>query len=154
MGEAQEEIRQALVDLRKAAVDIVTLGQFCVRASIMRRWRGGSRRPSSVSGSDRREELGLRMSSPARGALSYYAETQARRRRVSRQIRRCRADVPAPAEVSADAGAAAAETEGRLKGLTLEATLRPAAVACEERKAAPAGRVFWRNQNAQRCASK
>src|SRR5690606_14736939 len=28
MGEAQEEIRQALVDLRKAAVDIVTLGQY------------------------------------------------------------------------------------------------------------------------------
>ena len=28
MGEAQEEIHQALVDLRKAAVDIITLGQY------------------------------------------------------------------------------------------------------------------------------
>ena len=41
MGETAEEIRQAMIDLRKAAVDILTLGQYLRPVSTTLRSRGG-----------------------------------------------------------------------------------------------------------------
>ena len=105
MGETQEEIRQALVDLRKAAVDIVTLGQYLrpsehhapvarwVTPAEFRQWKRVGE-----------EELGF--SHVESGPLvrsSYHAETQARTvtAGAAGEIRTVmEADVPAPAEIT------------------------------------------------------
>ncbi|HEU5210919.1 MAG TPA: lipoyl synthase [Longimicrobiales bacterium] len=104
MGETQEEIRQALVDLRKAAVDIVTLGQYLrpsehhapvarwVTPAEFREWKRLGE-----------EELGFRhVESGPLVRSSYHAETQARTvtAGAAGEIREVlEADVPAPAEV-------------------------------------------------------
>ncbi|NLG62475.1 MAG: lipoyl synthase [Candidatus Cloacimonetes bacterium] len=104
MGEAQEEIRQALVDLRKAAVDIVTLGQYLrpsehhapvarwVTPAEFREWKRIGE-----------EELGFaHVESGPLVRSSYHAETQARTVKAGEagEIREVlEADVPAPAEV-------------------------------------------------------
>lgn len=80
LGETQEDIHQALVDLRKAAVDIVTIGQYLrpsehhapvarwVTPEEFREWKRIGE-----------EELGFRhVESGALVRSSYHAETQAR----------------------------------------------------------------------------
>jgi lipoyl synthase len=80
LGETQEEIRQAMEDLRKAAVDILTLGQYLrpsphhapvarwVSPAEFREWKWVGE-----------EELGFRhVESGALVRSSYHAETQAR----------------------------------------------------------------------------
>src|SRR5690606_14121795 len=104
MGETQEEIRQALVDLRKAAVDIVTLGQYLrptehhapvarwVTPAEFREWK----RIGEGERGFRHVESGTLVRS------SYQAETQARTvsAGAAGEIRTVlEADVPAPAEV-------------------------------------------------------
>lgn len=80
LGETQDEIRQALVDLRKAAVDIVTIGQY-LRPSEhhapVARWVT----PQEFVEWKRIGEEELGFSHVESGALvrsSYHAETQAR----------------------------------------------------------------------------
>ena len=80
LGETQDEIRQALVDLRKAAVDIVTIGQY-LRPSEhhapVARWVT----PQEFDEWKRIGEDELGFSHVESGALvrsSYHAETQAR----------------------------------------------------------------------------
>jgi lipoyl synthase len=80
LGEAQDEIRQAMEDLRKAAVDILTLGQY-LRPSPhhapVARWVS----PAEFVEWKRvgEEELGFRhVESGALVRSSYHAETQAR----------------------------------------------------------------------------
>lgn len=80
LGETRDEIRQALVDLRKAGVDIVTIGQYLrpsehhapvarwVTPQEFREWKGIGE-----------EELGFaHVESGALVRSSYHAETQAR----------------------------------------------------------------------------
>jgi lipoyl synthase len=80
LGETQDEIRQALVDLRKASVDIVTVGQY-LRPSVhhapVARWVT----PTEFREWKRVGEVELGFSHVESGALvrsSYHAETQAR----------------------------------------------------------------------------
>lgn len=104
MGEAVEEIREALVDLRKAAVDIVTLGQY-LRPSAhhapVARWVT----PEEFADWKRigEEELGFRhVESGPLVRSSYHAEKQARVVEAGGvgEIREImEADIPAPAEV-------------------------------------------------------
>jgi hypothetical protein len=80
LGETQDDIRQAMVDLRKASVDILTLGQYLrpsphhapvarwVAPSEFREWKRFGE-----------EELGFQhVESGALVRSSYHAETQAR----------------------------------------------------------------------------
>lgn len=107
MGEAQDEIRQALVDLRKASVDIVTLGQYLrpsehhapvarwVTPQEFREWKRIGE-----------EELGFQhVESGALVRSSYHAETQARTvgaGGVGEITEVLEKDEPAPAELSAE----------------------------------------------------
>ena len=111
MGEAQEEIRQALVDLRKAGVDIVTLGQYLrptAHHAPVARWVN----PVEFGEWKRLGERELGFAHVESGPLvrsSYHAETQARTVHAGApgEIREIlEADVPAPAEVALGAGAA------------------------------------------------
>lgn len=104
MGETEEEIRQALVDLRKAAVDIVTLGQYLrptVHHAPIARWVT----PAEFAEWKRigEEELGFRhVESGPLVRSSYHAEKQARMVEaggVGEIQEILEADVPAPAEV-------------------------------------------------------
>jgi lipoyl synthase len=104
MGETQEEIRQALVDLRKASVDIVTMGQYLrptVHHAAVARWVT----PAEFAEWKRigEEELGFRhVESGPLVRSSYHAEKQARTVTAggAGEIREIlEADVPAPAEV-------------------------------------------------------
>jgi lipoyl synthase len=105
MGEAREEIRKALEDLRKAGVDIVTLGQY-LRPSIhhapVARWV----RPQEFAMWKRVGEQELGFSHVESGPLvrsSYHAEKQARTVAAGGigEIREIlEADVPAPAELA------------------------------------------------------
>jgi lipoyl synthase len=104
MGETGEEIRQALVDLRKASVDIVTIGQYLrptVHHAAVARWVT----PAEFAEWKRigEEELGFRhIESGPLVRSSYHAEKQARTVSAGGvgEIRDIlEADVPAPAEV-------------------------------------------------------
>jgi lipoic acid synthetase len=104
LGEAGDEIRQALVDLRKAAVDIITLGQY-LRPSEhhapVARWVT----PAEFAEWKRIGEQELGFEHVESGPLvrsSYHAETQARTVKAGGpgEIREIvEADVPSPAEV-------------------------------------------------------
>jgi hypothetical protein len=109
MGETQEEIRQALEDLRKASVDIVTIGQYLrptVHHAPVARWVT----PAEFAEWKRigEEELGFRhVESGPLVRSSYHAEKQARTVTAGGvgEIRDIlEADVPAPAEVIGPAG--------------------------------------------------
>ena len=109
MGETQEEIAQALTDLRKASVDIVTLGQYLrpsehhapvarwVTPAEFREWKRMGE-----------EDLGFRhVESGPLVRSSYHAETQARTVQaggVGELSDILEADVPAPAEVMTPSG--------------------------------------------------
>jgi lipoic acid synthetase len=111
MGEAQEEIRQALEDLRRASVDIVTLGQY-LRPSVhhapVARWVS----PREFAEWKRVGEAELGFRHVESGPLvrsSYHAETQARTVQaggVGELSEILEADVAAPAEVVTVAGPA------------------------------------------------
>lgn len=104
LGEAQEEILQAMKDLRKASVDIVTLGQY-LRPSVhhapIARWVT----PAEFAEWKRvgEEELGFRhVESGPLVRSSYAADRQARQVKAGGvgEIREIlEADIPAPAEV-------------------------------------------------------
>jgi lipoyl synthase len=110
MGEAQEEIRVAMTDLRKASVDILTLGQY-LRPSQhhapVARWVT----PREFAEWKRIGEVELGYRHVESGPLvrsSYHAETQARTVHaggVGEIHEILEADVPAPAEL-VSAGAA------------------------------------------------
>jgi lipoic acid synthetase len=104
MGETAEEIHQALVDLRKAAVDIVTLGQYLrptAHHAPIARWVT----PAEFAEWKRigEEELGFRhVESGPLVRSSYHAEKQARvveAGGVGEIQEILEADVPAPAEM-------------------------------------------------------
>jgi lipoic acid synthetase len=80
MGEAQDEIRQALVDLRKAAVDILTLGQY-LRPSAQHAPVARFVTPQEFAAWKRvgEDEIGFRhVESGPLVRSSYHAEKQAR----------------------------------------------------------------------------
>jgi lipoic acid synthetase len=107
LGEAQDEIRQALEDLRKASVDIVTVGQYLrptVHHAPVARWVS----PQEFAEWKRVGEQELGFQHVESGPLvrsSYHAEKQARTVAAGGvgEIREIlEADVPAPAEVLSD----------------------------------------------------
>ena len=104
MGETGEEIRQSLVDLRKAGVDIITLGQYLrptEHHAPVARWVT----PAEFAEWKRvgEEELGFRhVESGPLVRSSYHAEKQARTVSAGGvgEIREIlEADIPAPAEL-------------------------------------------------------
>jgi lipoic acid synthetase len=104
MGEAVEEIREAMVDLRKASVDILTLGQYLrptAHHAPVARWVT----PAEFAEWKRigEEELGFRhVESGPLVRSSYHAEKQARvveAGGVGEINEILEADIPAPAEV-------------------------------------------------------
>jgi len=109
LGEMGDEIRQALVDLRKAAVDIITVGQY-LRPSEhhapVARWVT----PSEFAAWKRIGESELGFEHVESGPLvrsSYHAERQARTVRAGGPgeiVEIVEADVPAPAEIRAAPG--------------------------------------------------
>jgi len=112
MGETDEEVRQAMVDLRKASVDILTLGQYLrptVHHAPVARWVT----PAEFAELKRiaEEELGFRhVEAGPLVRSSYHAEKQARIVEAGGvgEIREImEADIPAPAEVIAGPGARA-----------------------------------------------
>jgi lipoyl synthase len=115
MGETQEEIRQALEDLRKAGVDIVTIGQY-LRPTVHHTAVARFATPAEFAEWKRigEEELGFRhVESGPLVRSSYHAEKQARTVSAGGvgEIREIlEADIPAPAEVMAPA--AGAKTAG------------------------------------------
>jgi lipoyl synthase len=124
MGEALEEVRQALEDLRKASVDIVTIGQYLrptAHHTPVARWVS----PAEFAEWKRvgEEELGFRhVESGPLVRSSYHAKRQARTVTAGGvgEIREIlEADVPAPAELPATlAGAASGlvQIQGRAAG--------------------------------------
>ncbi|HUF55065.1 MAG TPA: lipoyl synthase [Thermohalobaculum sp.] len=110
MGETEEEIRQAMLDLRKASVDILTLGQY-LRPSEhhapVARWV----MPAEFAEWKRVGEAEMGYRHVESGPLvrsSYHAETQARTVQageVGELHDILEADVPAPAEVVSANGA-------------------------------------------------
>jgi lipoyl synthase len=105
MGEAQDEIRQAMVDLRKAGVDILTLGQY-LRPSPQHAPVARFVTPQEFAEWKRigEQELGYRhVESGPLVRSSYHAEKQARTVQaggVGEITDIVEADTPAPAEVS------------------------------------------------------
>jgi len=105
LGETQEEVRQALTDLRKASVDIVTIGQY-LRPSEhhapVARWVT----PAEFAEWKRIGEVELGFQHVESGPLvrsSYHAEKQARTVQAGGpgEIRDIlEADIPAPAEAA------------------------------------------------------
>jgi lipoyl synthase len=137
MGEAQDEIHQALVDLRKASVDIVTIGQYLrptVHHAAVARWAT----PAEFAEWKRigEQELGFRhVESGALVRSSYHAEKQARTvtAGAAGEIREIlEADIPAPAEVVAAGGNGADPSAGGAMGKGAAAGL----VQIEARRAA------------------
>ncbi len=122
LGETQDEIRQALVDLRKAGVDIVTIGQY-LRPSEhhapVARWVT----PQEFAEWKRigEEELGFaHVESGALVRSSYHAETQARTvgaGGVGEITEVLEKDERAPGELSAE------EIEARREKLAIQASL-------------------------------
>src|SRR5687767_8622119 len=104
MGEATEEIHQALIDLRKAAVDIVTLGQY-LRPSAhhapVARWVTPQEFAHWKQVGE--QELGFRhVESGPLVRSSYHAEKQARTVTaggIGEISQILEADIPAPAEL-------------------------------------------------------
>jgi lipoyl synthase len=120
MGEAGDEIRQALVDLRRAGVDIVTIGQYLrptAHHTPVARWVT----PEEFQEWKRigEEELGFRhVESGPLVRSSYHAKRQARTVTAGGvgEIREIlEADVPAPAEL-VSAGPALVQIERRAAG--------------------------------------
>jgi len=119
MGEEPEEIRQSLEDLRKAAVDIVTLGQY-LRPSAQHvpvdRWVT----PDEFAEWKRvgEQELGFRhVESGPLVRSSYHAETQARTVSAGGPgeiTEVLEADVPAPSEVIGPGGQPLVQIEARV----------------------------------------
>jgi lipoyl synthase len=106
MGETGEEIRQALEDLRKAAVDIVTIGQY-LRPTVHHTPVARFATPAEFAEWKRigEEELGFRhVESGPLVRSSYHADRQARTV-IAGGVGEIRdileADIPAPAEVLA-----------------------------------------------------
>lgn len=107
MGEEPEEIRQAMIDLREAAVDILTLGQY-LRPSPMHipvaRWVT----PDEFAEWKRigEEEYGFRhVESGPLVRSSYHAKEQARELEAGgpgKILNVMEADIPAPAEMRLD----------------------------------------------------
>lgn len=122
LGETQDEIRQAMVDLRKAGVDIVTIGQY-LRPSEhhapVARWVT----PQEFAEWKRigEEELGFaHVESGALVRSSYHAETQARTvgaGGVGEITEVLEKDERAPGELTAE------EIEARREKLALQASL-------------------------------
>jgi lipoyl synthase len=108
MGEAQDEIRQAMVDLRKASVDILTLGQY-LRPTPQHAPVARFVTPQEFAEWKRigEQELGFRhVESGPLVRSSYHAEKQARTVQaggVGEIAEVMEADVAAPAEVSVQA---------------------------------------------------
>jgi lipoyl synthase len=117
MGEARDEIRQALEDLRRAGVDIITLGQY-LRPSIhhapVARWVT----PQEFADWKRVGEQELGFAHVESGPLvrsSYHAEKQARTVSAGGvgEIRDIlEADIAAPAELRSDAPSNGASARG------------------------------------------
>jgi lipoyl synthase len=109
LGEAQDEIHQALVDLRKASVDIVTIGQY-LRPTAHHTPVARFVTPAEFAEWKRigEEELGFRhVESGPLVRSSYHAEKQARTVHAGGvgEIREIlEADIPAPAEVMSPGG--------------------------------------------------
>jgi lipoyl synthase len=121
MGETPDEVRRALEDLRKAAVDIVTIGQYLrptVHHTPVARWVA----PEEFAEWKRlgEEELGFRhVESGPLVRSSYHAKKQARTVHAGGvgEIREIlEADIPAPAEVMASAGPSLVQIQGRAAG--------------------------------------
>src|SRR5690606_28640891 len=116
MGEAEGEIRQALEDLRKASVDIVTIGQY-LRPTVHHAPVARFVTPAEFAEWKRVGEAEIGFRHVESGPLvrsSYHAETQARTVTAGGvgEIRDImEADVPAPAEVVA--GPALVQIEGQ-----------------------------------------
>jgi lipoyl synthase len=118
LGEEVAEVRQALVDLRKAGVDIVTVGQYLRPSSQhapIARWVS----PAEFAEWKRvgEEDLGFRhVESGPLVRSSYHAEKQARTVEAGGvgEIREIlEADIPAPAELLPGSGARLVQLERR-----------------------------------------
>jgi lipoic acid synthetase len=104
MGEEEEEIRQAMADVRKAGVDILTLGQYLRPSSAhipVARWVGPEEFDHWKKVGE--EELGFRhVESGPLVRSSYHAKEQAREVQAGAagSIREVvEGDIPAPAEI-------------------------------------------------------
>jgi lipoic acid synthetase len=104
MGEEEEEIRQAMADVRKAGVDILTLGQYLRPSSAhipVARWVGPEEFAQWKKVGE--EELGFRhVESGPLVRSSYHAKEQAREVQAGAagSIREVvEGDIPAPAEI-------------------------------------------------------
>ena len=104
MGEEEEEIRQAMADVRKAGVDILTLGQYLRPSSAhipVARWVGTEEFAHWKQVGE--EELGFaHVESGTLVRSSYHAKEQARQVEAGgvgaiREV--VEADIPAPAEM-------------------------------------------------------
>jgi lipoyl synthase len=121
MGETQEEVAAALVDLRKASVDIVTIGQY-LRPTVHHAPVARFVSPEEFAELKRmgEEELGFRhVESGPLVRSSYHAKRQARTVQAGGvgEIREIlEADVPAPAELVQPAGHALVQIERRIAG--------------------------------------
>jgi lipoyl synthase len=120
MGETQEEVAQALVDLRKASVDIVTIGQY-LRPTVHHTPVARFVSPEEFAELKRigEEELGFRhVESGPLVRSSYHAKRQARTVQAGGvgEIREIlEADIPAPAEL-VQQGPALVQIERRIAG--------------------------------------
>jgi len=118
MGETQEEIRQAMVDLRKAAVDILTIGQY-LRPTVHHAPVARFVTPQEFAEWKRIGEQELGFSHVESGPLvrsSYHAEKQARTvqaQGAGELVDILEADVPAPAEVVSPAQPGLIQLGGR-----------------------------------------
>jgi lipoyl synthase len=120
MGETQEEVAQALVDVRKASVDIVTIGQY-LRPSVHHTPVARFVAPEEFAELKRigEEELGFRhVESGPLVRSSYHAKRQARTVQAggAGEIREIlEADIPAPAEL-VKPGPSLVQIERRIAG--------------------------------------
>jgi len=118
MGETQEEIHQAMVDLRKAAVDILTIGQY-LRPTVHHAPVARFVTPQEFAEWKRIGEQELGFSHVESGPLvrsSYHAEKQARTvqaQGAGELVDILEADVPAPAEVVSPAQPGLIQLGGR-----------------------------------------
>ncbi len=121
LGETQEEVAQAMRDLRKGSVDILTLGQY-LRPSVHHAPVARFVTPEEFREWKRlgEQELGFRhVESGALVRSSYHAEKQARTVQaggVGEIARILEADVPAPAEVVSPGGAPLVQLHGLRAG--------------------------------------
>jgi len=118
MGEESDEIRQAMMDVREAGVDILTLGQYLRPSEAhipVARWVG----PEEFEGWKRVGEEDLGFSHVESGPLvrsSYHAKEQAREVEaggVGAIVEVMEKDIPAPAETMPTLGKLDGERPGR-----------------------------------------